>query len=76
MIIEQTCHPLLCDLWGPVKTQFENLIVRFFSEIRHQKRSLAALNEDFDNEVSGEKVRSKINKELLEVPFYLITGFY
>ena len=43
-----------------LKTDFKNLKRRFFSETRQQKRSLAALNEYFGNEVSGKKIASKV----------------
>ena len=39
----------------------------FFSDIRHQKRSLALLNEYFGNAVAGKKSQLGNKKELLEV---------
>ena len=59
-----------------LKTHFENLKRRFFSETRQQKRSLAALNEYFANakgipsgQVSGKKIASKLKQGFLDVPF-------
>ena len=40
----------------------------FFSDIRHQKRSLASPNEYFGNVVAGEKTKLGNKMELLEVP--------
>ncbi len=40
----------------------------FFSDTRHQKRSLAGLNEYFGNEVAGKKNKLSIKIEFLEVP--------
>ena len=42
-------------LRGLLKTHFENLKRRFFSETRQQKRSHAGRDEYFANEVSGHK---------------------
>ena len=41
----------------------------FFSETRRQKRSLASLNEYFDNAVAGKKNKLGNKIELLEMPF-------
>ena len=59
------------ELRVPLKTHFENLKRRFFSETRQQKRSLAALNEYFANEVSAKKTASKVKQGFLEVPLNL-----
>jgi hypothetical protein len=40
----------------------------FFSDTRHQKRSLAPLNEYFGNAVAVKKSQLGNKKELLEVP--------
>ena len=41
----------------------------FFSDTRHQKRSLASLNEYFGNAEAGKKIKLGNEMELLEVPF-------
>ncbi len=40
----------------------------FFSDTRHQKQSLASLNEYFGNAVAGKKPKLGNKMELLEVP--------
>ncbi len=55
---------------GTSKTRFEILTKSFFSEARHQKRSLEDVNEYFDNVLSGKKIGSKSNREFLEGPLY------
>ncbi len=40
----------------------------FFSDMRHQKRSLARLNEYFGNEVVGKKNKLSNKIEFLEMP--------
>ncbi len=42
-----------------------------FSDTRHQKRSLAALNEYFGNEVAGKKNKLATKVGFLEMPFSL-----
>ena len=51
-----------------LKTRFNNLKRRFFSETRQQKRSHAGRDEYFANEVSGKKIASKVKQGFLEVP--------
>ena len=49
----------------------------FFSETRRQKRSLASLNEYFDNAVAGKKNKLGNKIELLEMPIRINqTMFY
>ncbi len=40
----------------------------FFSDMRHQKRSLAGLSEYFGNEVAGKKIKLATKVGFLEVP--------
>ncbi len=40
----------------------------FFSDTRHQKRSLAGLNEYFGNEVAGKKNKLATTVGFLEMP--------
>ena len=49
---------------------------RFFFETRQQKRSLAALNEYFANEVSEKKIASKLKQGFLEVPYRVFDTEY
>ena len=56
------------ELRGLLKTHFENLKRRFFSETRQQKRSHAGRDEYFANEVLGKKIASKLKQGFLEVP--------
>ena len=58
----------LFQLRGLLKTNFENLKRRFFSETRQQKRSHAGRDEYFANEVSEKKIGSKLKQGFLEVP--------
>ncbi len=52
-------------LGAPLITLFGMITQDFFSDTRHQKRSLAGLNEYFGNEVAGKK-----NKLATKVGFF------
>jgi hypothetical protein len=55
-------------LRGPLLIPFGIPTQVFFSDPRHQKQSLASLNEYFGNAVAGKKPKLGNKMELLEVP--------
>ena len=69
ILIDDVLTTKMTEFRAPLLILFGIPTQVFFSDTRHQKRSLASLNEYFGNAVAGKKSQLGNKKELLEVPF-------